>query len=222
MARTPDRLGTFRVTERQGFFVLSGVDGKGNRVKLRNLPTRGEAETLGKRLCVGGSSSPTLPVTARPMPAGLGVGGVNDDWKVGIRVSPDTLGALNDSLGLNQPPAAVPDIKPAKDDPADEKRVRRAKQAKSMAEFIGVAYAAGDVWMARRIATNLGKEPVLPSPKQVNDLADVTKETLTQWFGDREIPPWQMMLLLSIGIPLTMVIQSPSKKKVEAQLKSVP
>lgn len=104
-----------------------------------------------------------------------------------------------------------------------EKKLRRAKHAKSLMEMAGMGWAAGTVALSRRVVTNAGKEPVNPNPKQVNDLADCTKETFVEWFGDREIAPWQMMFLLTLGIPMAMWLQSPkSKEKPEAKLKSVP
>lgn len=86
-----------------------------------------------------------------------------------------------------------------------------------------MGYAAGTVALSRRMVVSAGKEPVNPNPKQVNDLADCTKETLIEWFGDREIKPWQMMFLLTIGIPAAMWLQSPKVKPEDKRnLKSVP
>jgi hypothetical protein len=105
----------------------------------------------------------------------------------------------------------------------EEKRVKRAKQAKSLMELAGISFAAGDVWLARKVCDRAGKEPLNPNARQVNDLAEVTKETLAEWFGDREVKPWQMMFLLAIGIPISMLIQSPKKvAQPDAKLKSVP
>jgi hypothetical protein len=81
--------------------------------------------------------------------------------------------------------------------------------------------------LARKLCERFDKEPLKPDPKQVNDLRDSIKDTLTDWFGDREIQPWQMMILLGIGLPLTMLIQAKKvapkeEPKKEGALKSVP
>jgi len=157
-----------------------------------------------------------------------------DDWGVLIRVTPETIASVASAVGVpvatgpvvaTTLPTTVAKVETTKE--ADEKRIKRAKHAKSMAEMGGIAYAAGDVWLARRITSAAGKEPVKPNPTQVNDLADVTKDMITEWFGDRDIKPWQMMLLLSFGIPIAMLLQSPKAKpkadetKQDSPLKSV-
>ena len=222
MARTADKPGTYRVYERNGGFVLSGVRTNGERAKLRDLPSRAEAERLAKDLfglsntvASGIGPIPSMPQSPTPV----------DDWGLPIRVSAETVASVQQSFGLggtNTPPVTGPNPVSAKE--TEEKKIRRAKQAKSLMELAGISFAAGDVWLARRVTTNLGREPVNPNPKQVNDLADATKETLVDWFGDREVKPWQMMFLLAIGIPISMLIQSPKAKQIEpeSKLKSVP
>ncbi len=226
MARTADKPGTWRVKQRGGYYVLSGVDQSGNRVKLTKS-SRLEAESLGATIFGNGTVTPlvTPPVSAShigPIPvAPLQL----DDFglPITLRVSPETVASVQQSFGIGgvaQPSSVKTEI-PAKE--LEEKRVKRAKQAKSLMELAGISFAAGDVWLARRVCDRAGKEPVNPNPRQVNDLAEVTKETLAEWFGDREVKPWQMMFLLAIGIPISMLIQSPKKAKdSEAKLKSVP
>jgi hypothetical protein len=104
-----------------------------------------------------------------------------------------------------------------------EKKASRTKHAKSLMGMVGMGWAAGTVAVSRRVITNAGKEPCKPDPKQVNDLADCTRDTFIEWFGDREIKPWQMMFLLTLGIPMAMWLQSPKVKTEDKRnLKSVP
>jgi len=141
-----------------------------------------------------------------------------DDWglpKVGDKVAASVAQALN----LPPPGQPVRDIVATPKEDPDEaaKKQRRAKNAKSLMDLGGIAFAAGDVMLGRKLCEAVDKEPVTPDPKQVNDLRDSFKETLTEWFGDSEISPWKMTLLLAIGIPISMLIQSKRKpKKVEA------
>ena len=226
MARTADKPGTWRVKQRGGEYVLSGVDQSGKRVKLVKS-SRMDAEALGNAIFGNGQTTPvvTPPVSSShigPVPTGP----VQlDDFglPITLRVSPETVASVQQSFGLGtgQPGPTVAASPTPKE--VEEKKVKRAKQAKSLMELAGISFAAGDVWMARKVCDRAGKEPVNPNSRQVNDLAEVTKETLAEWFGDREVKPWQMMFLLAIGIPISMLIQSPKKATVpDAKLKSVP
>jgi hypothetical protein len=204
MARTPDKPGTYRIKPSlDGGWRLSGVDKSGKRVRERyshEFEAQSAADGIfGKK--------------------------VLDDWGVPIvqdmRASPETVAGLNANLGIKPPGVEPPKVDPAK-------KAEQTKFAHSLMEMVGMAWATGDVIMARKLTEGMGKDPVRPNPKQVNDLAESAKETLIGWFGDRNIKPWQMTILLSIGIPLTMMLQSPPKKKVDGEatkepnLKSVP
>lgn len=117
---------------------------------------------------------------------------------------------LNAGLGIAT--AAPPTVTPqAVTTVEDEKKVKRAKSAKSFMELAGVAWAAGSVWVGRKACEKLDKEQVSPNPKVVNDLAEVSKETFAEWFGDIDMKPWQLMVLMSFGIPLSMVLQARKK-----------
>ncbi len=205
MARTPDKPGTYRIRPTvEGGWRLSGVDVSGKRVRQRfshEFEAQNAADGIfGKK--------------------------VLDDWGVPIvtdmRATPDTIGNLNANLGI-KPPTTSSSTEPPK---TEAKKASDKKFAQSLMEMGGMAWATGTVIVARKATENIGKDPVKPNPKQVNDLADSAKETFIGWFGDREIKPWQMMILLTIGIPLTMMLQSPPKKLPEPalnpNLKSVP
>src|SRR5882672_6104046 len=220
MPRLPDKPGTYRVRDKDGRYFLSGVRKNGQRVKIQT-DTRAEAETVGRNLfgdssAVAGSIG-TIPQA--PQPAA-----VVDDWGIPIRVSPELAASVAQSFNLpsstaTSTPQVIADVKEEA-----EKKARRAKQAKSLMELAGVGYAAGVCMVSTKAVSRVSESPVKPNPKQVNDLADCTKETFTEWFGDREIKPWQMMFLLTLGIPIAMWLQSPKNKvkQPEPKLKSVP
>jgi hypothetical protein len=226
--RKPDKPGTFRILDKGGSFLLSGVRSDGRRVKVPGL-SRGEADELATKL---------FPASASGVSPELSPTQAIDDWGLPIRISADAIASVGAAIGIPSngaagKPAAVDskanqEAKDASKKEEDEKRIRRAKQAKSLTELIGVAGAAGDVWLARRATVAVGKEPVNPNPRQVNDAADSLKETLSEWFGDREIKPWQMTILLFLGIPLAMMLQSPKRKEEKEsklaapQIKAVP
>jgi hypothetical protein len=226
MARKPDRPGTYRVLDRNGRYVVSGVRPDGQRVKMR-AENRIEAVKLGETL-FGGSSPVSTPIG--PIPSAPQSATATDDWGVPIRVSPEVAASVAASFNLNGPGGSgvgtgpTPSIDPAVTKDETEKKIRRAKQAKSLMELAGVGYAAGVCIVSTKAVSKVSSTPSKPNPKQVNDLADCTKETFIEWFGDREIKPWQMMFLLTLGIPIAMYLQSPKDKKQQAEpkLKSVP
>lgn len=226
--RKPDEPGTYRIKRQpQGTFLLSGVSKTGKRLKFPGL-SYGDAERTALEVFGAPPGMPTTPLVVSPAPNRP----LADDWGLPIGVSVDTAASVNSSLGVplatvvaaaGLPQSTIAPIVSTEDEAV--KRVKRAKQAKSLMELAGVSWAAGSVWAGRRMTEAADKDAVSPNPRQVNDLAEVTKESLTEWFGDREVKPWQMMFLLTIGIPLSIFIQSPRKKKekvVPDHLKSVP
>lgn len=229
MARTADKPGTFRIHPKQGGFLLSGVRSDGQRVKVPGLSTRAEADEMGRRLFVG--NAPTIsPIVGASPTATIPPIKELDDWGVPIRVSADTIGSVGAAIGV-QPSVShstpLPQAQNATPKPDDVKpnKAKRAKQAASLMELAGIGWAAGSCWVGRATCEAMDKEPVKPNEQQVRDLAEVTKETFVDWFGDREIKPWQMMFLLTLGIPVSMVIQSKGKKKETDEkpaLRSVP
>lgn len=213
--------GSYRILPRGNTYLLSGVTTTGNRIKVPGLSLL-DAKAMATQLF----ASPTIGPITPPLPQSVAppsTAPVLDDYGLpAIRTTPVQSQTLNASLGISGPPSAVPPVaKPPVDDGEADKRVKRAKQAKSLMELAGVAWAAGDVWMGRRLLEWRECEPLLPNPRQVNDLADVTKETFAQWFGDRTVEPWQMMILLSIGIPMSMLLQARKRKDVKPDLKAV-
>jgi len=219
--RTPDKPGTYRVQHsRKGGFLLSGVRANGSRVKVRD-PSRVTLEKMGRDIFGSGGGSPIISPIA---PSIVSQDPTVDDWGLPIRVKADNVAGLNASLGITPPVVgqSLPDL-----EEETEKKLKRAKNAKSIMELAGVCWASGSVWAGRRVCEKTGRVPVTPSTEQVRDLRDVTKETFAEWFGDNEVKPWQMMILLSFGIPISMFLQSPRRKltdeeRAKSSLKSVP
>jgi hypothetical protein len=225
MARKPDAPGTFRIKRQSnGAWLLSGITTTGRRLKLPGL-TYADAERTAVE--VFGAQQTAAPIAVIPLPQKS----QTDDWGLPIGLSVDTAAQVNSALGINNatqaPSGATKTALPPSVDALaldqQAKQAKRAKQAKSLMELAGISWAAGSVWAGRRLTAAAEKDPVNPNPTQVKDLAEVSKETFTEWFGDYDIKPWQMMVLLSVGIPLSMFIQSPKKKKLpQPDLKAVP
>ena len=141
-----------------------------------------------------------------------------DDWGFPLRVGEETVASVARAFNIPDPTNPQPSIAAIPKDPGPtkeeiEKKEKRAKNAKSLMDMAGIAGAAGDVLLARKLCEAVDKDPLKPDPKQVNDLRESIKDALTDMFGDKEISSWQMAILLAIGIPLSMLIQSPRKKK---------
>jgi len=209
MARQPDKPGEHRIREQpDGRWRVSGRKLSGERVKWQHFDTRQEAETYVAR----NFQQQVLDEWGLPATPGA------------MKMDEGTAAKFNATIGVPVTPAVNPTATPVAVESEEQKR--RKKTAMGLADFAGTAYATGIVYVSRRfVEDRLDKKPVNPDPKQVNQLADVTKETIQEWFGDREIKPWQMMILLSLGIPIVMAIQSPKKPKAAEdpqKLKSVP
>jgi hypothetical protein len=220
MARTPDKPGTYRVTPKGGQFLLSGVRANGTRFK-DTLNSREEAERLGASV-FGASSVASKPLLSVPtIVEELDEFGVPKGFTL-PKVSADTIAVMlpkTDASGA--PPPKVEDAE------TKEKKEKRLKQAKSVAEMIGIAWVSADIWVARNFLESRYEEVPKPNVKQNNDLADAVKDALAESFGDREIGKWTFVFLMTIGIPLSMWLQSRKPKeriKAEAKpnLQSVP
>ena len=224
--RKSDKPGTYRILNKGGTHTLSGVKVNGDRVKISDL-SYSDAEAIAARLFPSIGAIPNMPLIA-PEPFRASSSFDDDSfWSTSTaKPTPEATASLNASLGI-KPGPTIP--LPASVLTADEqdKKAKRAKNAKSLMELAGVGWAAGSVWVGRAACERFDKEMVNPNPRQVNDLADVTKETLSEYFGDRDIKPWMMMFLLTLGIPMSMLLQAkpkkPSKELAESPtLKSVP
>lgn len=215
--RKPDLPGTYRVVPRGGAWMLSGVRLNGTRIKVRDL-SRVQAERMGAEIF--GRGAPSVPATQPnppPAPGGPIPPVELDAWGLPIRVKPENVANLNATLGVGPPPGT------AQPNPEEKaKQAKRNENARSLMELAGIGWTAADVYLGRWICEKRGLEPVTPNKEQVKDLREVSKETFIEMFGDKDIKPWQMMFLLSIGIPVSMWIQSPKKKEEKAQLKAVP
>lgn len=220
MARTADKPGTYRIRAKGADWLLTGVDRSGRRIKVP-FDTEANARSAVATFFPT-SPAPSYVVNTTPAFTAPSV----DDWGIPL-VRPETTRAVADVLGVPPPipPPPVFDVPPVEiPDPADEKKKAESlARAKSICEFLGIAWAAGDVWVAKRMTRSLGKEPVQPSTKQVQELAKTAQSALTELVGDMEIGPWTMLILLSIALPVSMIIQSPkAPKKVEPDKASEP
>lgn len=225
--RKPDKPGSFRVVPKGGRYLVSGVRSDGQRVKVWANSTT-EGDTLGRSIfgtsTVGASIGPILS-PAPPPPVSREV----DEWGFPVKISPEVAASVAASFGIKPTPITPVASAPVVDEALErEKKDKRAKHAKSLMELAGVGWAAGTVAVSKKWVTGSGREPVKVNPRQVNDLADCTRDTFVEMFGDRDIKPWHMMLLLTMGIPMSMWLQSPKretdkdKSKEEPKLKSVP
>ena len=206
--RTPDKPGVWRILDRGKGLTLSGVNAQGRRVKVP-VNSRDEAEKLAVSL---------FPPLEGTKPA-ISAWEETDDFglPVSIKPSADAVSSANAKLGIPAPGEPVPPTTTALA-VRDENKARKAKQADSLMEMIALGAGAGVVMGGVKLCEIRDKVPVKPNPKQVNDFTDSTAETLRGWFGDRDIKPWQMMILLGLGIPLTMLIQAKPKEKPAAEL----
>lgn len=210
MARTADKPGTYRIKQRGGEYLLSGVTQSGRRVK-QTFDSEVDARSAVPVFFPSRTATAFAPPSSTPLPS-------VDDWGIPF-VQADTANAVADAMGFNRqpteplPPGGAPlvsDLPQELPDPEEERKARANRErAKTLCEFLGVAWASGDVWIARKMTRSLGKDPVNPSTKQVNKLADAGQEALSSLFGDREIGPWTMLFLLSISLPTAMILQSP-------------
>lgn len=232
--RQPDKPGTYKVRPaKDGGFKLSGVKPDGSRVRMHGFASAKQAEDLASTL---------FPKTAAVVQAVTDWANT-DDWGLPLRVSDDTIGSVAQSLNLPDPTkpqpipsipiipdAVVPPKSPEEQKEEREKKERNTKNAKSLMDLVGLGVAVGDVMIGRKLCEAVGKDEIAkPDPKHVNDLRENTREALKELFGDSEIEPWKMAILLALGIPLAMLIQSKSKPKPKEEengkagnLKSVP
>lgn len=189
----PKRLlkGSFEIRPSGNGVELVGKRESGQKVKI-SLDNRQEADDLASKL---------FPKKDDKL----------DDWGLPLKVTPETASAVNTASGVQTTQTDT------KSDPEKEKR--KVKTAKSLADMGGVLWATGTIAAGRRILTARGKELVNPDQGQVKDLRESFKDMVTDWFGDKEVKPWQMVILLTLGIPMSMYIQAPKKKP---ELKSVP
>jgi hypothetical protein len=204
MARTPDKPGTYRIRQKGFDYVLSGVTASGKRVKIP-VTSQFEGEQLASTLFPQSAVSSNDPALPKVAPTFAGV----DEWGLPI-VTAESAQTVASAMGIPPTPTTAETDKKVAE--AAAKQVERKKYAKSLMELAGHGYAVGVVMGSQRFVTSTGRVPVKPSPKQVTDLAEVTRDTLSEWFGDHEVKPWIMMVLLTVGIPLSMWIQSPKAK----------
>lgn len=234
MPRAADKPGTYRILTRfDGTNTLSGVRSDGSRVKVPGLSAV-EAESMAKTLFGGETpkwSAPNYPENNSPNVSTTPVNTFLDDWGL-PKISPETAQSVASAIGIPPPQPPTPTVAQV-DAKVQEQKIKdaeiqaaRKKYAKSLMELVGTGYASGIVMGSRRVVSNFGKEPCKVDAKQVKDLAEVSSDTFKELLGDMEVKPWIMMILLSLGIPISMWIQSPKRQIEQAsqspELKSVP
>jgi len=217
--RQPDKPGTYRVRpDGTGGFKLSGVQQNGARVRLKGLTEAAANEIAGRLFPKLTQSQPIAPIQTWES---------TDDWGFPIKVSDETVQSVRQTLNIPDPAKlqalATTPAKPEVETPEErEKREKRAKNAKSLMDLAGIAGAAGVVMVGRKLTERIEKEPVKPDTSQVKDLRENIREALTDLFGDSEVEPWKMAILLSLGIIASMMIQSPRKEKPAEQKAATP
>jgi len=200
--------GSFRVSDKpapDGMYRLTGVLPDGQRVRLKFL-TLTEAHTRGRVIFEGAAPPQSSPVLQVEAPAQSSAAPALDDFGLPVDFHLPEVSAETVAAGA---PPAEPPISIAPPSPLDSERT---KNAKSLCELFGVAYAAGVVYSANSFLEPRYENVPKPSKKSVNDLADNFKKALVDLFGDREVGPWTMVVLLTLGIPIAMWIQSDKPK----------
>lgn len=197
--RSKDKPGEYRIREQPdgSGWRVSGMKLDGQRVRQK-FGNKSEAEMYA-----------TLNFTKPEL----------DDWGLPmtkpaeLRMPETVVASVNASMGVT--PQTVPKV---------EEKPKDREEAMMLSELLGTGWAAGTVLLGKKVVDNVGKDPdsVNPDSKQVNKLAKTTTKTIQGWFGDREIKPWIMMVLLTFGIIITMLIQAKPKKEKPNHLQSVP
>ncbi len=213
MPRAADQPGTFRVSDKAGAdgkFRLSGVREDGSRLKMR-VSSLTEGYTLGQQLFAGIRHDPkpvVLPTVGTAAAPTLDDFGLPVDWKM-PEASAETIETTAPKLPPPTPGAVPTPTAPPPD--AAEKR----KNAESLAQIFGMGYTAIVVRKSTAFLEDRYETVPKTDPKTARSLADNFKKGITDTFGDREVGPWTMVILLTIGIPLTMWIQASGPKKME-------
>jgi hypothetical protein len=226
MAKKLER-GQWDVTPKDGRYLFRAHRDNGERVRM-TVATRGEGDRLAAQLFPSLAAARAAPA---PAAAEVKVPADTDDWGL-PRVSPQAARAVNEAVGAAPAPPPPPDAqavaaqKAAAEQEAQKVEIqkRRRRYASTLCEMVGYGYAMGVGMVSANVRDPAEFDVVKPSPKHIGDLGECSKEALESTFGDKEIGPWTMTFLLSIGIPLSVFLQSRRKKKPDARvdLKSVP
>lgn len=223
MSRPADIPGKFRVKSRSdGDWLLSGITLAGKRIRQRHgseIEALRAGATLFRREEPGAvppavatpTTQPSAPPTTSPL----------DDWGL-PRVDELRAANVNKIFGLPGPgaqPAAPPVDEVAKARKAAEEKAaaevanklkaKNVERYRELCDLLGIGYVmgvrVGSEWLTRRV----GKEPVKTSKGHVTKLQEYTRDTLVDLIGERQLKPWQMMVLLTVAMPVSMMIQSP-------------
>ncbi len=220
--------GSYKIVTHGGKYVLRGsrLDGSAVRVPCA---TRGEAERLADTLFRPAPVVPLAVVDGAASPSSE-----LDDWGL-PRVSPATVASVAAAVGAKpaQEQEQAKDAPPVQDEverkrkaqELEEVQKKRRKYAATFSELLGSGLAMGVGMAARKTRDPEKYEIARPNPKHLSDLADCSAEGIKESFGDREIGPWTMTFMLSVGIILSVWFQSSPKKlpaKDQRPLQSVP
>lgn len=220
----PNPPGTFTVKPRRdGGYLLTGTrpDGSRHRMKVASLT---EGHTLGQSMFQGVQHRPAAvgSVTSpaqRPGP--VDDFGVPADFAL-PQVSPETVAAGAPGAAPPVPPPPTPEQLAARA-VDDARQAERKRQAKTVAEMIGLGVTAGEIFVVRKALEARYEDVPKANPKQMNEMANAIRDGIAESFGNREVGPWTMALMLAIGIPVGMWLQSSKPRpKIEEPTKVGP
>lgn len=231
--RPKDKPGTFRIVAKDGAYRVSGTTLEGERVRFTRA-TEDEAQSVARTMF---TPAPPMGVKSDPLPT---TSPELDDWglPLGLRVSPSTLASFAPAATAYTPqapatPGAAPliGVKPLPTAQISAEAAKKKRRAESLAGMIGTGATMGIVYGSRKWIESGDAVPPKPDQKHTNELADSLKDGITSTFGDREVGPWTMALLLAITIPVSMKLQArkltPEEieerdKKRKTALRSIP
>lgn len=231
--RPKDKPGTFRIVPKDGAFRISGTSLEGEKVRFTRA-SREEAEQLARAMFTPGIP---MGVKSDPLPAPE-----VDDWglPLGLRVSPSTLASFAPTVTPYTPQAnttgapgtpITSGVKVLPGAPITADQAKKKKRAESLAGMMGTGATMGIVYGSRKWIESGDAVPPKPDTTHTKDLAESIKDGITSTFGDREVGPWTMALLLAITIPVSMKLQArkltPEEieerdKKRKTALRSIP
>jgi|KBSSwiStaDraftv2_1062776.scaffolds.fasta_scaffold05292_16 hypothetical protein len=224
MARPADTPGKWRVRRRvDGDWLLSGLTDAGKRVRQRH-GSEMDALRAGARLFPReGSESlpptaPNAPGAPTPAPAPPTTPTPFDDWDF-PRVAQGGGDSVNKIFGIHQqttppqqPPGAPPkdEVKAARDSKVKKENLERYKE---LCDLLGIGWVMGTRFLSEWATRQVGKEPCKISPGHANKLREAARDTFVELFGERQLKPWQLMILYTLAMPVSMMLQSRAAEK---------
>ena len=220
MARPADTPGKWRVRRRNdGDWLLSGLTSAGKRIRQRHgteidalragaqlFPREGSGASQPPAAAPGGTTPSPAPPTTTPF----------DDWDF-PRVAQGGGAAVNNILGIKppttpppgaeQPKGAPPkdEVKAARDAKVKKENVERYKE---LCDLLGIGWVMGTRYLSEWATRSVGKEPCAVSKGHALKLREAARDTFVDLFGEVELKPWQLMILYTLAMPISMMLQS--------------